>query len=106
MCMQNGKLFMFGGAYQNGEKMEYLNDLYEMKVNLPSKYSRAKVDVKLLKRNSEAVARAEHFLFPVQKNYVCLIGGSNGESALSDCWLYNLRSNEWLKNESFSSTLL
>lgn len=98
MCIQNGKLFMFGGAYQNGEKMEYLNDLYEMKVHLPSKYTRAKVDVKALKRNCEATPRAEHFMFPIQKKYICLLGGRNNENALSDCWLYNLKSNEWLKN--------
>lgn len=84
---------MFGGAYQNGEKMEYLNDLYEMKVHLPSKYIRAKVDVKVLKRNCEVGARAEHFMFPIQKNYICLVGGRNEERAFGDCWLYNLRSN-------------
>lgn len=77
MCMQGGKIFMFGGAYQNGERMEYLNDLYEMKVNLPTKYTRAKVDVKVIKRSSEASPRAEHFMLPVQKNYICLLGGRN-----------------------------
>lgn len=73
--------------------MEYLNDMYELKVQLPSKHIRAKVDLRILKRNCEVGARVEHFMFPVQRNYICLVGGRNEESAFGDFWLYNLKSN-------------
>jgi predicted PP-loop superfamily ATPase len=73
----NGRIFMFGGAYQTGETIQYLNDFYELKVHLPSKYAKAKVDVKVINRNSEVSPRIESFLFPIQKNYLCLLGGRN-----------------------------
>ena len=57
--------------------MEYLSDMYELKIQLPSKHIHAKVDVRILRRNCEVGPRAEHFLYPVQRNYICLVGGRN-----------------------------
>ncbi len=74
---------MFGGARQSGEHLEYLNDFYELTINTPTKYSKAKAEIRIIEVSPNITARAESYLFPIQKDYICILGGRNLQSSFS-----------------------
>ena len=91
MCLQNNRIFLFGGGRQSGEDLEYLNDMYEMKLNVHNKIKQ-NLDLRIIAKNTAVPARAEHSLLPLAKNYLCLIGGRNNNEEFRDVWVYNTKS--------------
>ena len=77
ICIQNDRIYLFGGAYQYADKMEYLNDLYSLKVWLPSKNNLANVEIRVIRTNIRPTSRYQHFLLPFHKNFLILLAGQH-----------------------------
>jgi hypothetical protein len=78
LCLQNGRIFMFGGACQTEDGFEYLSDMYELKANPPIKQNK-NLDVRVINKRTPVPARTEHTLLPLGRDYLCLMGGRNAE---------------------------
>jgi hypothetical protein len=66
--------------------------MHELKVHFPTKLSKAKLDARVISKRTPVPARADHSLFPVGRDYLCLLGGRNEDEAFADLWIYNEKS--------------
>jgi hypothetical protein len=76
MCAHKGRFYLFGGAYNGAEGVDYLNDFYEITIVFPVKGSPAKAKVREIVSLVGPEPRADHFMFVVDHGHLCLFGGS------------------------------